>query len=168
MESLASLLNTLPQVGKVEWIGLRTAREGPISIVQSAQVVAGRGIEGDHRMSGRINSKRQITLIQAEHLVAVASMLQRDHVLPELVRRNVLVSGVNLLALKGKQFQVGAVTLEYTGPCEPCSRMEATFGPGGYNAMRGHGGITARILTSGVIQVGDPVRFQGVTNPDSK
>jgi MOSC domain-containing protein YiiM len=158
LDTLQTLFDILPQVGRLCWIGLRPERLGPISVMTEAEVVAECGIVGDHRFSGRKGSKRQVTLIQFEHLAAVAGMLHRDHVSPELVRRNLVVSGINLLALKGKSFQVGEVLLEFSGPCEPCSRMESVLGPGGYNAMRGHGGITAKVIEGGTIRVGDEVR----------
>lgn len=161
MESIKTLFEILPQVGRLEWIGLRSERLGDIVVVDEAVVVAGRGITGDHKFKGRAGTKRQVTLIQHEHLIAVAGMLHRDQISPELVRRNLVVSGINLLALKGKQFRVGEVLLEFSGPCEPCSRMESVLGAGGFNAMRGHGGITAMVLGGGAIHVGDPVRFEG-------
>ena len=67
--------------------------------------------------------------------------------------------GINLLALKGKVIHIGKVELEITGQCHPCSKMETQLGAGGYNAMRGHGGMTARVLTSGVIALGDALRY---------
>ena len=158
MNNLTTLFEILPQVGRLCWIGLRTERMGPIHVVTEAETVAERGLKGDRRCGGKPGVKRQVTLIQAEHLQAVASMLHRNEIPPELLRRNLVVSGINLLALKGKTFRVGEVLLEFSGPCEPCSRMESVLGPGGFNAMRGHGGITAKVIQGGVIRLGDPVQ----------
>lgn len=96
-------------------------------------------------------------------LVAVAALLGRDAVDPALVRRNLVVSGINLLALHDEQFEIGGVVFEGTGLCEPCSRMEEVLGPGGCDAMRGHGGITARVITGGVIRLGDAVTHKAQT-----
>ena len=114
---------------------------------------------GDHARP-KPGGKRQITLIQHEHLAAVGSFLGLDAPLaPGRLRRNLVVSGLNLLALKNRQIQIGEeVILDITGECHPCSRMEEELGPGGYNAMRGHGGLTAHIAVGGVIRVGDVVR----------
>ena len=154
-DSLQDLFDALPQVGKLQWIGIRPERKAPMIELSSIEAIAGRGLVGD-RYSSK-NGKRQVTLIQGEHLLAIASMLGRDSVAPELLRRNFVATGINLLALKGKQFRVGNALLEYTGLCHPCSAMETTFGAGGYNAVRGHGGITARIIESGNIKLGDVV-----------
>ncbi|MHA7924355.1 MAG: MOSC domain-containing protein [Marinobacter sp.] len=154
---LQTLLDTLPQCGRVEWIGIRPARGEPMQSLDSVAITPGKGLEGD-RFKGRETSKRQVTLIQQEHLHAIASCLQREAIAPEVFRRNIVVSGLNLLALKGKQFRIGNVVLEYTGLCHPCSKMETSLGPGGYNAMRGHGGITTRVVEAGDIALGDDVR----------
>ena len=107
-----------------------------------------------------MQAKRQVTLIQHEHLPVVAALTGRDAVTPDRLRRNLVVSGINLIALKEKKFRVGEVLLEGTGPCAPCSLMEHNLGPGGYNAMRGHGGITAIVLKGGTIHVGDAVQVE--------
>ncbi len=158
METLADRLATLPQVGRIEWIGLSPHPRGTLQAVEQATLVVGHGLEGDHHAKRRAGGKRQVTLIQAEHLPAIASMVHNPVVTPELLRRNLVVSGINLLALKGKRFRICDCELEGTGPCDPCSRMEENLGPGGLNAMRGHGGLTAAVLAGGVIHVGDAVR----------
>jgi MOSC domain-containing protein YiiM len=155
---LARLLETFPHAGKLEWIGLRPAARGAVLPVNHVEALADYGLVGDHK-ARRAGGKRQVTLIQHEHLAAVAELLGREKVTPELTRRTLVVSGVNLLALRDRRFTIGDVVLEGTGPCDPCSRMEASMGRGGLNAMRGHGGITARVLEGGVIGLGDPVRF---------
>ena len=150
---LAELLDAPIRPGRVVWIGLRPARRATMTSVAAAEANAAEGLAGD-RYSGRSGS-RQVTLVQREHLAAIASYLGLDHVAPEQLRRNIVVAGVNLAALKDRSFRLGTATLSYTGECHPCSRMEETFGPGGYNAVRGHGGITARVIESGSIAIGD-------------
>jgi MOSC domain-containing protein YiiM len=157
---LKELLSSVPRAGRVEWIGVRPARREPLIIVDTVEAREGRGLTGD-RFAGGASSKRQVTLIQAEHLPVIAQLLGRDRIDPALLRRNIVVSGINLLALNGAQFAIGGAVMEGTGPCHPCSRMEETFGAGGYNAVRGHGGVTARVIAGGVIRVGDAVIFKG-------
>lgn len=155
--TIKALMTNLPQQGTLQWIGLRPARREAMHSVSEVRAETASGLVGD-RYAGR-SGTRQVTLIQAEHLPVIASLLHRDNVPPEMMRRNLVVSGISLLALKGRQFSVGGVVMEHTGACHPCSRMEEYFGPGGYNATRGHGGITARVLSSGVIAVGDSVKL---------
>lgn len=125
--------------------------------VDAAKVNPSEGIVGD-RYNGK-NGKRHITLLQAEHLAVISSCMGTQSIMPDQLRRNIVVKNINLLALKGKVIYVGEVQLQVTGLCHPCSRMEEVLGPGGYNAVRGHGGITARILDAGVIHVNDGVRY---------
>ena len=158
MSNLQKLLNTLPQVGRVDWIGIRPEKRTSVEVVPQINVDEAAGLVGDH-YRGK-SGKRHVTLIQAEHLEAVAKMLHLPAVDPGQLRRNLVVSGINLLALKDRQVRVGEqVILEMTGYCHPCSRMEENLGSGGYNAMRGHGGMTARVIQGGEIRVGDAVEL---------
>lgn len=152
---LGILMSSLPRAGRVQWIGLRPRRDVEMVAVHEAVAVAGRGLQGD-RYAGS-SGKRGITLIQAEHLPVIAALADHRDVAAALLRRNVVVSGIPVVALKGRKFRIGEVLLEGTDDCDPCSRMEAALGPGGYNAMRGHGGLCARILEGGQLRVGDAV-----------
>lgn len=163
---MKELLQTMPQTGTIEWIGIRPARRDPITELE--QVTIGeKGLEGD-RYAGKPDGKRMVTLIQQEHISAVASILKCPPIDPSLLRRNMVVSGINLAALKQNQIQIGEVILFVTGNCPPCSRMEENLGPGGYNAMRNHGGITARVVQGGIIRRGDAISLITGTTQASK
>ena len=166
MKTLQDLLNTLPQQGELRWIGLRPERRADMLSVESAVLSTANGLEGD-RYKGR-TGQRHVTLLQEEHLTVIAGCSGRDQVKPEDLRRNLLVRGINLLALKNRIITVGDIELEITGLCHPCSRMEETLGAGGYNAVRGHGGVTARVLTDGQIRVGDVVALGVQKELDTK
>ncbi len=158
---LRALMDTFPRAGRLEWIGLRPGRRAPLADVTHVEVLADHGLIGDYKAQ-RAGGKRQVTLIQREHLDAVAALLGRDVVHPDQVRRNLVVSGINLLALRSARFAIGEVLFEGAGLCEPCSRMEEVLGAGGYNAMCGHGGIVAQVIAGGVIRLGDPVAYKNI------
>ena len=154
----AHLFAQLPRAGRVDWIGVRPARDVPMRELERVEAHDGAGLAGDRYTLSRSGSgKRGITLLQAEHLPAIAALSGHAAILPATLRRNLVVSGIPLVALKDRRFRIGEVLLEGTGPCDPCSRMEDALGQGGYNAMRGHGGICARILRGGDIRLGDAV-----------
>jgi MOSC domain-containing protein YiiM len=157
---LCRLMETFPLQGSLEWIGVRPFARAPVVQVDRVHALAGSGLEGDHRARSP-GSRRQVTLIQREHLDVVAQLLRQTDIEPRLTRRNLVVSGINVLALKDSFFTIGEIVLEGTGTCDPCSRMETNLGTGGYNGMRGHGGITARIVSGGVLCRGDRVSYRG-------
>ncbi|WP_245875858.1 MOSC domain-containing protein [Puniceibacterium antarcticum] len=141
--------------GRIIWIGLRSERLADLAEVESCQLSVS-GLEGDHARPG----KRAVTLIQAEHLPVIASLAGLDQVTPQMLRRNIVVQGINLSALRNITICLGEALIAITGPCTPCSRMETTLGFGGYNALRGHGGWCGSVLVPGRITLGDKVFLQ--------
>ncbi|RYE20819.1 MAG: MOSC domain-containing protein, partial [Sphingobacteriaceae bacterium] len=89
---LQKLLDTLPQQGKICWIGIRPGRKQTLTALKTVEAITQKGLAGDH-YSGSAGSKRQVTLIQQEHLEAIASFMQVKTVSPELLRRNLVVRG---------------------------------------------------------------------------
>lgn len=155
--NLQRLFDAPIRPGRLLWIGIRPARRGPIIEVQQATLSPEEGLIGD-RYGGRAGGKRQVTLIAREDMAAMASFVGRPDLHPSVLRRNLLVEGINLLAVKDRQIEIGGVVLQVTGERHPCSRMEEELGPGGYNAVRGRGGLTARVLSGGRMSIGDEVR----------
>ena len=170
-QTLRELTQRHRESGAVEAIYLRPARLAPVISVAEVQAEPGRGLIGDRRSlnpsTGEVAQKREVTLFQAEHLSVLAAWLGIPSVEAGRLRRNLVISGINLVSMRspwpGIMLEWGLgkeVVLQVTGTCDPCSRMEAELGPGGYNAVRGHGGVTARILVGGTIRIGDPVRLR--------
>jgi MOSC domain-containing protein YiiM len=170
VDDLRSLTVRFPRAGRIEAIYLRPGRELAAVSVQSAVALVARGLEGDRSAarppSRPEGSKRQVTLMQAEHLPLIGRWTDNE-IDPADLRRNLVVSGVNLLAQRSPfanqplRVRIGRdVLIVVTGPCDPCSKMERLLGPGGYNAMRGHGGTTARVVQGGTISVGDAVSVE--------
>lgn len=145
-----SILAQAPQTGRIERIALRPGKGKPLVEVQSWDLSSGPKDYGPTK-------ERAVTLIQAEHLPIIASLLGRDDWDYTHLRRNILASGINLRALIGWRFQIGSAILRGTDECDPCEQMEDTLGPGTLHAMIGHGGLCAAIETPGSFKVGDPI-----------
>ena len=138
--------------GRLDWIGLRPARRMAVVAAKTANITID-GLTDDHGRSG----KRAVTLIQTEHLPVIARLLDVAEIAPDRLRRNLMISGMNLYALRKAELRIGTAVIQIEGPCPPCSRMEEEFGPGGYNAIRGHGGWYASVVTPGTISIADTV-----------
>lgn len=150
--AIGDLMSVFPRTGELMWIGLRPSRYESMVSVNEALVDEHKGLLGDRYCGSSGN--RQLTLIQWEHL-AVLESFTGQRISPDILRRNLVIKGINLIALKGKAFTIGEAVFAITGHCHPCSKMEKKVGVGAYNAMRGHGGMTARIVSSGIIRIGD-------------
>ena len=157
-QPIRKFLSNLPQTGKLEWIGIRPERKQPLKELNEVMVTVEGGLDGDH-FAGKFSKKRQVTLIQKEHIDTVSSIMGMETLEPGLLRRNLVISGINLFALRDQKFSIGEVIFEGSGYCHPCSRMEENLGNGGYNAMRGHGGITAYVIQGGTIHIDDEVKL---------
>ncbi|MFT5705911.1 MAG: MOSC domain-containing protein YiiM [Oceanospirillaceae bacterium] len=146
----------LPE-GELCWIGLRPARKEAMHIVDQVSALQELGLTGDHRCEKTPGSGRQVTIISQEYISQIAHFTGRESIDPAILRRNLVVSGLNLTALRHQQFTIGDALFETTALCHPCSRMERALGKGTIAAMLGHGGLCAKILRSGSIKVGDAV-----------
>ena len=121
--------------GRVEAILLRPLRLAPVISVSQVTAEPGQGLLGDRRSltlrTGELAQKREVTLFQAEHLPVIASWLGLPSLEPARLRRNLVVSGINLVSMRSPfadvrlEWHFGeGVILEVTGSCDPCSRME--------------------------------------------
>jgi MOSC domain-containing protein YiiM len=150
------------QTGKVEGIFIAPGAEVLPHAVEQAQVVAGKGIEGDRYFAGdgtffeERKSGQDLTLIEAEALEGLAGD-DGVELSPAEARRNVLTRGVALNDLVGRRFRVGDVECLGSRLCEPCDHLERVTKPGVLKGLVHRGGLRADVVRGGEIAVGDPV-----------
>lgn len=160
MNSQARLLDKLCadiSPGKLEWIGLRSERRGEVVVVDEAEAVVDLGLMGDHRMKKTPGSARQVTLISSEYIQQICQHTGHESIDPRLLRRNLIISGMNMNLLRYQRLQIGEVIIETNALCHPCSRMDENLGKGGTAAMFGYGGLCAKIIQGGKLAVCDAV-----------
>lgn len=123
--------------------------EHPIHEVTAVECVAGRGLRGDRFFDYKTDYKGQVTLFSAEVFDALCDALNRPGASPAPLRRNLLVSGGDLNALVGREFDLQGVRLFGAEECRPCYWMDEAFAPGAETWLKGRGGLRCRILTDG-------------------
>ena len=116
--------------------------------------VAGRGISGDRFFDYRPDYAGQITFFSSEVFAEVQRHFDLPHATPALTRRNVIVRGLDLLALADRDFCLQGVWFRGAGECKPCYWMNTALAPEAETWLRGRGGLRARILTDGVLRLG--------------
>ncbi len=128
------------------------AGDSPICEVDEIECLAGRGIRGDRYLDHKPDYKGQITFFEWETHLNLSAELGIYDKGPETYRRNVIVSGVNLNSLIGQDFVIQGVLFRGTEEASPCFWMNEAFGPGAEAALKGRGGLRARILSDGFIR----------------
>lgn len=127
----------------------------PLVEVEQIECVAGHGIRGDRFYDYRDNYKGQITFFSLDVFEKLAAHFDLTNKSPGSVRRNVIVSRIDLNDLIGEEFSIQGVRLRGTAHCKPCYWMNQAIAPGAEEFLQGNGGLRAQILTDGIISVGD-------------
>jgi len=124
---------------------------GEHAIIEKSDVrcVAGCGIEGDRFFNYKPDYKGQITFFSGETFDALCDELGIVGKTPEVLRRNVITRGVVLEELYGREFELQGVRFLGIAECKPCYWMDGAVGPGAENALKGRGGLRAKILCDG-------------------
>ncbi|HEX4640364.1 MAG TPA: MOSC domain-containing protein [Chthoniobacterales bacterium] len=127
----------------------------PLVEVSQIECVAGSGIRGDRFSNYRDDYKGQITFFSLEVFERLVTHFLLTNKSAGELRRNVIVSGIDLNDLIGQEFSIQSVRLRGTAHCKPCYWMNHAIAPGAEEFLQGNGGLRAQILTDGVIAVGD-------------
>jgi len=141
--------------------------DGPLPPVgnetpSSIELRAGLGIVGDRYYAKPAHAHASVTIMAVESLDLVADDLGLPHTLaPEATRRNILVRGVNIDALRDATISLdtgnGPVQFLLNRPANPCAWMNVVLAPGAHRALRGRGGMRCEPTTSGTLTLGPAV-----------
>src|ERR1035438_1838220 len=148
--------------GLVASLHLHPSESGAaLQAVEAIELVADRGIQGDTRYFGRLSrdtgqpTRRQITLIEREQIAEHAAALGLPSIPPGAVRSNVETTGINLIALLGREVEVGSTVLLLHSPRDPCAKMDAICQGLRALMLNSRQGVLAAVVRSGTIRVGD-------------
>lgn len=120
-----------------------------ITKVKSVDCVAGAGLVGDRYFNHKEDYKGQITFFDMAVHKRICDQFEVPNLDPTLYRRNIITSGVDLNELIGKRFTIQGIEFEGSEECRPCYWMDESVKPGVHEALKGYGGLRARILSSG-------------------
>ncbi len=120
---------------------------------ETVRCLPGRGLEGDRFLDFKTDYKGQITFFAQEVYEALCVRLGTTRHTPAVFRRNVITEGVDLNSLIGKTFDIQGVRFKGMAECSPCHWMDEAFAEGAEAALKGNGGLRAKILTDGILSV---------------
>lgn len=128
----------------------------PMVEKREIQCRAGRGIVGDRYFDYKPNYKGQITFFSAEVFESLLDRLNLDRQThPARVRRNVITRGIDLNELIGETFTIQGISFQGSEECSPCFWMDQALKEGAHEALKGVGGLRARIRSDGVLKPTD-------------
>ena len=127
----------------------------PLIEEERIECVAGKGLLGDRYFNHAEDYKGQITFFSAEVFERLCAQFGIRGKPAGVLRRNVIVSGIDLLSLIGCEFEMQGVKFRGTQHCAPCEWMDVAFAPGAKEFLKENAGLRARILTDGELHLGD-------------
>jgi MOSC domain-containing protein YiiM len=119
------------------------------------------GIVGDRYFGQPAHRDAAVTVLAVEAVEALAAELGVP--VPDLLlaRRNVVLRGAEVEALRGAGFSLdcgaGEVRLRGGRPANPCAWLDVALGPGFHRGLRGRAGIRCAALGDGVLRLGPAV-----------
>ena len=147
--------------GTIRAIHIARERKGAMEDLQQVELVAGQGLRGESHCAADNPPERQLTLIAVEEVARARAA--GINITSQTSRRNIATEGIDLNALVGRRFRVGAAIAEGMELCEPCAYLGGQLAGDGSKpadivaALTHRAGLRARIITGGAARVGDAV-----------